>query len=225
MEQIFGQRIGRRLSVGDDARADRLQVLGMLASALAGRAVAVAGLQPGEPAWTDGQTIYVDAAARPARATRSRGRAGVDDRGRQPGARRGAAPWSAIRGWPSATWRSKATAHWSRTRPCCQVFWRRWATATSRVAAIRPPRRCAIAAGRDGARRPGAGVRRDPCGEGDGRVRPGGQTRRRGEARACAAAQRRNRNSRNSTTARWTTPTIPTCSPARLAGAASSASG
>ncbi|WP_370499122.1 nitric oxide reductase activation protein NorD [Mycobacterium sp. pR1184] len=35
----------------------------MLACALAGRGVAVAGLSPGEPAWTDGQTIYVDAAA------------------------------------------------------------------------------------------------------------------------------------------------------------------
>ncbi|WP_406817790.1 nitric oxide reductase activation protein NorD [Mycobacterium sp. M23085] len=35
----------------------------MLASALAGRAVAVAGLPPGEPAWTDGQIIYVDGAA------------------------------------------------------------------------------------------------------------------------------------------------------------------
>ncbi|WP_420714664.1 nitric oxide reductase activation protein NorD [Mycobacterium sp. Aquia_213] len=39
----------------------------MLASALAGRAVAVAGLPPGEPTWTDGETIRVDAAA-PARA-------------------------------------------------------------------------------------------------------------------------------------------------------------
>jgi nitric oxide reductase NorD protein len=48
--------------VGDDARAERLQAMGMLASALAGRPVAVAELQPGEPAWTDGQTIYVDAA-------------------------------------------------------------------------------------------------------------------------------------------------------------------
>jgi hypothetical protein len=35
----------------------------MLASALAGRAVAVAELQPGEPPWTDGQVIYVDPAA------------------------------------------------------------------------------------------------------------------------------------------------------------------
>lgn len=53
--------------MADDSGAQRLQALGMLASALAGRAVAVAGLSPGEPAWTDGQTIYVDAAA-PARA-------------------------------------------------------------------------------------------------------------------------------------------------------------
>ncbi|MCV7411638.1 nitric oxide reductase activation protein [Mycobacterium florentinum] len=49
--------------MGDDAGAQRWQALGMLASALAGRAVAVAGLSPGEPAWTDGQTIHVDAAA------------------------------------------------------------------------------------------------------------------------------------------------------------------
>lgn len=37
--------------------------LGMLASALAGRAVAVAELRPGEPSWTDGKTIHVDGAA------------------------------------------------------------------------------------------------------------------------------------------------------------------
>ncbi len=47
-----------------DALGDRLQALGMFASALAGRPVAVAGLQPGELPWTDGQTIYVDPAAR-----------------------------------------------------------------------------------------------------------------------------------------------------------------
>ncbi|BBY24986.1 hypothetical protein MSTO_51910 [Mycobacterium stomatepiae] len=51
----------------DDAGAQRWQTLGMLASALAGRAVAVAGLSSGEPAWTDGQTIHVDMDA-PARA-------------------------------------------------------------------------------------------------------------------------------------------------------------
>ena len=50
--------------MADDARDDRLQALGMFASALAGRPVAVAELQPGEPSWTDGQTIYIDAAAR-----------------------------------------------------------------------------------------------------------------------------------------------------------------
>ncbi|OBI79868.1 nitric oxide reductase activation protein NorD [Mycobacterium sp. 1245805.9] len=44
------------------ANDTRLQALGMFASALAGRAVAVAELRPGEPAWTDGQTIHVDAA-------------------------------------------------------------------------------------------------------------------------------------------------------------------
>jgi hypothetical protein len=32
----------------------------MFASSLAGRPLAVAGLKPGEPPWTDGQTIYVD---------------------------------------------------------------------------------------------------------------------------------------------------------------------
>lgn len=51
--------------MGDDALADRLQALSMLASALAGRAVAVTGLSPGEPAWTDGQIIYIDATAGP----------------------------------------------------------------------------------------------------------------------------------------------------------------
>jgi nitric oxide reductase NorD protein len=50
--------------VPSDAPGDQLQAFGMLASALAGRSVAVAELQPGEPPWTDGQTIYVEASAR-----------------------------------------------------------------------------------------------------------------------------------------------------------------
>ncbi len=50
--------------MANDARGDRLQGLSMLASALAGRPVAVAELQPGEPPWTDGHTIYVDPSAR-----------------------------------------------------------------------------------------------------------------------------------------------------------------
>ena len=49
----------------DDAHGDQSLGLSMLASALAGRAVAVAELTPGQPPWTDGQTIYVDPSARP----------------------------------------------------------------------------------------------------------------------------------------------------------------
>ena len=44
---------------------DRLQALGMFASALAGRPVAVAPLDSGEPSWTDGQIVFVDPLARP----------------------------------------------------------------------------------------------------------------------------------------------------------------
>jgi len=47
----------------DDVRADRPQSLDLVASALAGKTVAVAQLPPGQPAWTDGQTIYVDGSA------------------------------------------------------------------------------------------------------------------------------------------------------------------
>jgi hypothetical protein len=44
-------------------KGDGPQRLGMLASALAGRTVAVAPADAGEPAWTDGITVFVDAAA------------------------------------------------------------------------------------------------------------------------------------------------------------------
>jgi nitric oxide reductase NorD protein len=54
----------RRWLVANDA-GDRLQALGMFASALAGRPVAVAPLDPGEPSWTDGQIVFVDPSARP----------------------------------------------------------------------------------------------------------------------------------------------------------------
>lgn len=47
-------------STGDPG--DGPQRLGMLASALAGRTVAVASVDPGEPAWTDGNTVFIDAA-------------------------------------------------------------------------------------------------------------------------------------------------------------------
>lgn len=43
-----------------DAPGEQFHAFGMFASALAGRPVAIAALPPGEPAWTDGQTIYLD---------------------------------------------------------------------------------------------------------------------------------------------------------------------
>ena len=46
--------------MADGIHTDRLHSLGMLASAFAGRAVAVDAQRPGEPAWTDGQTVFVD---------------------------------------------------------------------------------------------------------------------------------------------------------------------
>ena len=52
--------------MAEGADADRLNALGMLASAFAGRAVAVDAQRAGDPPWTDGQTIFIDTAA-PAR--------------------------------------------------------------------------------------------------------------------------------------------------------------
>jgi nitric oxide reductase NorD protein len=45
--------------------SDGLERYRLLASAIAGRLVDVAPGVPGEPAWTDGTTIYVDAGANP----------------------------------------------------------------------------------------------------------------------------------------------------------------
>ena len=53
--------------MADGADADRLHTLGMLASAFAGRPIAVAAQQPGDPPWTDGQTVFIDPSL-PARA-------------------------------------------------------------------------------------------------------------------------------------------------------------
>ena len=47
--------------MADDAPGGRLAAVGMFATALAGQPVAVAAVHAGEPPWTDGQTIYVDA--------------------------------------------------------------------------------------------------------------------------------------------------------------------
>ncbi len=49
--------------MADEADPEGFAGLGMLASALAGRAVAVAPVGDGEPPWTDGQTVFVDPAA------------------------------------------------------------------------------------------------------------------------------------------------------------------
>ena len=54
--------------MADGADADRLHTLGMLASAFAGRAVAVDAQRPGDPPWTDGQTVFIDPSL-PARTT------------------------------------------------------------------------------------------------------------------------------------------------------------
>jgi nitric oxide reductase NorD protein len=53
--------------VAQSALGSNSEGLALIASALAGRAVAVAQERAGEPAWTDGQTIYVDPSA-PSRA-------------------------------------------------------------------------------------------------------------------------------------------------------------
>jgi nitric oxide reductase NorD protein len=44
----------------EEADADRLHSLGMLASVFAGRVLAVDAQRPGVPPWTDGQTVFVD---------------------------------------------------------------------------------------------------------------------------------------------------------------------
>jgi nitric oxide reductase NorD protein len=44
----------------DDINADGVQRLSLLASALSGRTLRVAPVEPGAPAWTDGSTVFVD---------------------------------------------------------------------------------------------------------------------------------------------------------------------
>jgi len=48
----------------DQVDGGRVRRLSLLASALAGRPLQVAPCQPGEPAWTDGRTVFVDTDAR-----------------------------------------------------------------------------------------------------------------------------------------------------------------
>ena len=207
-----------------DASGDRLQALGMLASALAGRPVAVAELQPGERSWTDGQTIFVDAAARiRAKLEAIAVQASMIAAGsldpevvrslvRQP---RLARRYLAVEG-------HRALVANGGLLPGILVSLGNRDIASrseSPAASLRHCRR----AGSD--RRPGAGIRRDPCGEAACCVLPTGQTRGPGKPPTCAAWPRCARNCRTSKTARSTIPTIPTCSPVRLAEAALSASG
>ncbi|MUL67934.1 nitric oxide reductase activation protein [Mycobacterium sp. CBMA 234] len=50
-------------SADNDATGDGLRRFGLFASAMAGRPVDVAAALPGEPAWTDGSTMFVDPSA------------------------------------------------------------------------------------------------------------------------------------------------------------------
>src|SRR6478735_6763624 len=48
-----------------------IERLGLLASAIAAREVRVAAAAPGDPAWTDGTTVFIDAAQEPASQVRA----------------------------------------------------------------------------------------------------------------------------------------------------------
>jgi len=50
---------------GDEEISDRLGRLGLLASALSGRALEVTPGEPGAPAWTNGSKVFVDAGIPP----------------------------------------------------------------------------------------------------------------------------------------------------------------
>ena len=175
--------------MANDARGDRLQGLGMLASALAGRPVAVAELQPGEPPWTDGQTIYVDPAAR-ARAKLEALKAvavqasmiaagSLDPDVVRPLVRhpRLARRYLAVEGH-----RALVTNGDLLPGILASVGNRDIASRSDSPAAS-----LSIAAGTGGDRRPGAGIWRDPCGEGAGRVLPSGRTTGSGRPPACPA--------------------------------------
>jgi nitric oxide reductase NorD protein len=55
----------------DDVGASLVRRFGLLASAIAGRPLEVASVEPGEQTWTDGATVFVDAEADPAAQLRS----------------------------------------------------------------------------------------------------------------------------------------------------------
>jgi nitric oxide reductase NorD protein len=68
VEQIFGQRV--RTGVGtvtaipaSGTEVSDLERLSLLASALSGRTLQVSSVKPGQPAWTDGSTVFIDASS------------------------------------------------------------------------------------------------------------------------------------------------------------------
>lgn len=63
MEQIFGQLVDGGLVTNHRDVAEPLPRWNLLASALSGRALQVAATEAGEPAWTDGKTVFVDPGA------------------------------------------------------------------------------------------------------------------------------------------------------------------
>ena len=178
--------------MASDASGDRLQALGMLASALAGRPVAVAELQPGERSWTDGQTIFVDAAARiRAKLEAIAVQASMIAAGSlDPEVVRSAGP-------PSAAGQALSGGRGSSRTS------RQWRPAAGHLGFVGQPRhrksqrfarRFAEHCRRAGSdRRPGAGIRRDPRGEGTGRVlptRPNKKTRQAPDMSREAAARK-----------------------------------
>src|SRR5215472_4259805 len=63
VEQIFGpdnKRARTPLST-EEANSDSVGRLSLLASAISSRPLRVAPGEPGEPAWTDGKVVFVDA--------------------------------------------------------------------------------------------------------------------------------------------------------------------
>lgn len=176
------------MSVSTDVRGDRLPGLGMLASALAGRAVAVVELPPGERSWTDGQTIHVDA--------------GASARGRLEAVAVQASMIAA--GSLDPELMRRLLRHPRLAKRYLAVEGHRALIANShlmpgvlaslgdRDIAIRsdsPDASLRIADGRAVIDDP-KGIRRHPGGEGVGGVRPGGRTTRRRRSRACAQEPR-----------------------------------
>ena len=228
VEQIFGQsRSGGSEVVEWPDDTDRRPVRTdsrMFASALAGRAMAVAAAGTRRAVLDRRADRIRRPRRRDLRELRSGGRAGLADRGRQPCPRCGRGDGSPTHAWPSGTWPSRGTGHSSPTTTLLPSvlgaladrnvgrlsdFGRRgrW---RSRRARMRSPIH--------------RGVRHHPAEEGAGRSSRAAEQVDHETPGHVPRRKTASRRSRNSMTARSTTPMIPTCSAARSAAAASSAS-